>query len=89
MPPTGMPPMRFPAPLSPAVMGSLTGIAVTGLAALASVGQLLMLPAVWRGGRRLDSWTTGRKVTFTVTVALFVLFSSMLAAWGALEPWNS
>jgi CubicO group peptidase (beta-lactamase class C family) len=59
------------------------------VAALASVGQLLMLPAVWRGGRRLDSWTTGRKVTFTVTVALFVLFSSMLAAWGALEPWNS
>lgn len=59
------------------------------VAALASGGQLLMLPGVWRGGRRLDSWSTGRKLTFTVTVALFVLFSSMLAVWGALEPWNS
>jgi hypothetical protein len=59
------------------------------VAALASVGQLLMLPAVWRGGRRLDSWTTGRKLTFTLTVVLFVAFSATLALWGALEPWNS
>jgi len=59
------------------------------VAALASVGQLLTLPAVWRGGRRLDSWTTGRKLTFTVTVLLFMAFSAVLALWGALEPWNS
>lgn len=59
------------------------------VAALASLGQLLLLPAVWRGGRRLDSWTTGRKLTFTATVVLFAAFSSVLALWGALEPWNS
>ncbi|HUO21166.1 MAG TPA: serine hydrolase domain-containing protein, partial [Caulobacteraceae bacterium] len=59
------------------------------IAALASVGQLLALPAVWRGGRRLDSWTAGRKLTFTLTVAIFMGFSVLLALWGALEPWNS
>jgi len=59
------------------------------VAALASFSQLLLLPAVWRGGRRLDSWSTGRKLTFTVTVLLFVSFSATLALWGALEPWNS
>ena len=59
------------------------------VAAGASAGQVLMLPSVWRGGRRLDSWTTGRKLSFTFTVILYALFSAMLAAWGALEPWNS
>ena len=59
------------------------------VAAVATVGQLLSLPSVWRGGRRLDSWTGGRKLTFTVTVLVFLAFSGILAAWGALEPWNS
>jgi CubicO group peptidase (beta-lactamase class C family) len=59
------------------------------VAAIASLGQVLLLPAVWRGGRRLDSWSTPRKLTFTATVTVFVLFSAMLAAWGALEPWNN
>jgi hypothetical protein len=59
------------------------------VAALASLGQMLLLPGVWRGGRRLDSWTTGRKLSFTLTVAVFMVFSAMLAVWGALEPWNS
>jgi len=57
--------------------------------ALASLSQLLLLPAVWRGGRRLDSWTTGRKLSFTVTVGVFAGFSLLLALWGALEPWNN
>ncbi len=59
------------------------------VAAMASVGQALLLPAVWRGGRRLDSWTTGRKLSFTLTVGVFMAFSAILAIWGALEPWNS
>ncbi|HVY35348.1 MAG TPA: serine hydrolase domain-containing protein [Caulobacteraceae bacterium] len=58
------------------------------VAALASVTQTLLLPAVWRGGRRLDSWTTGRKLAFTVTVAVYMTFSAILATCGALEPWN-
>ena len=37
VPPTGMPPTRFPAPDSPEVIGSLTGMADIGLAALGSV----------------------------------------------------
>jgi hypothetical protein len=59
------------------------------VAALASLGQLVMLPVIWRGGRRLDSWATGRKLSFTATTALFMTFAVTLALWGALEPWNS
>lgn len=67
----------------------LIGSACALVAALASVTQTLLLPAVWRGGRRLDSWTTGRKLAFTVTVAVYMTFSAILATCGALEPWNS
>lgn len=67
----------------------LIGSACALVAALASVIQTLLLPAVWRGGRRLDSWTTGRKLAFTVTVAVYMTFSAILATCGALEPWNS
>jgi CubicO group peptidase (beta-lactamase class C family) len=76
---------QFDWPGMPVVIASACAL----IAALASVGQLLALPAVWRGGRRLDSWTAGRKLTFTVTVALYMAFSVQLAMWGALEPWNS
>ena len=47
-----------------------------------------LLPAAWRGGRRLDSWTLGRKARFTVTTVIFVLFGALLGVWGALEPWS-
>jgi hypothetical protein len=59
------------------------------VAALASAGQLALLPAAWRGGRRLDSWSLGRKLSFTYTAAVFLAFSVTLALWGALEPWNN
>ncbi|MEI9963672.1 MAG: hypothetical protein WDM92_02210 [Caulobacteraceae bacterium] len=49
---------------------------------------LVMLPAVWRGGRRLDSWTAWRKARFTVATVLFALFAVLLGLWGALEPWS-
>jgi hypothetical protein len=65
------------------------GSACALIAALASVGQFLALPVVWRGGRRLDSWTAGRKLTFTFTVLVFTAYSVLLGLWGALEPWNS
>ena len=59
------------------------------VATLVTVLVLGLLPVAWRGGRRLDSWTTGRKFSFTATVAVYATFSVVLALWGALEPWNS
>ena len=47
-----------------------------------------LLPVAWRGGRRLDSWTMGRKARFTVTTAVFALFGILLGLWGGLEPWS-
>jgi hypothetical protein len=43
---------------------------------------------VWRGGRRLDSWSAGRKLRFTFTTLVFVGFCVVLGLWGALEPWS-
>ena len=59
------------------------------VAALCSLLQVLMLPAVWRGGRRVDSWTAGRKLRFSLTALVFLGFSVLLAVWGALEPWSA
>ncbi len=58
------------------------------VASLVTVLCLGLLPAAWRGGRRLDSWTLGRKARFTVTTLIFALFGALLAIWGALEPWS-
>lgn len=58
------------------------------VAALLSLLTLLMFPAVWRGGRRLDSWSPFRKLRYTATTLIFVAFSIVLAVWGALEPWS-
>jgi CubicO group peptidase (beta-lactamase class C family) len=49
--------------------------------------SLGLLPVVWRGGRRLDSWTTGRKLRYTLTGLWFAAFSVVLGLWGALQPW--
>jgi hypothetical protein len=59
------------------------------VAALCSALQLLLLPGVWRGGRRVDSWTGGRKFAFSVTTLVFLAFSALLGLWGALEPWSA
>jgi hypothetical protein len=45
-------------------------------------------PAVWRGGRRVDSWTSVRKLGFTVNMAVSAAFAVVLFAWGALQPWS-
>ena len=58
------------------------------VASLVTVLCLGLLPAAWRGGRRLDSWTLGRKARFTLTTLIFALFGGLLAVWGALEPWS-
>jgi len=64
------------------------GSACALVAAVLTVMTLLMLPVIWRGGRRVDSWTPGRKLRFTATVLVFTAFAFDLAYWGALTPWS-
>ncbi len=58
------------------------------VAAVLTLITVMMLPVIWRGGRRVDSWTIGRKLRFTATAAIFVLFAVDLGYWGALFPWS-
>jgi glucan phosphoethanolaminetransferase (alkaline phosphatase superfamily) len=58
------------------------------VAAVLTLITVLMAPWVWRGGRRLDSWSAWRKLQFTTTTAIFAAFSVVLGLWGALEPWS-
>lgn len=67
----------------------LTGSSFALVATALQAGLLLMCltPYIWRGGRRVDSWTVARKLRFASTVAVFTLFSVMLALWGGIYPW--
>jgi CubicO group peptidase (beta-lactamase class C family) len=58
------------------------------VAAALTITTIIALPYVWRGGRRVDSWTHLRKAFFTVTVIIYALFSWTLWTWGALSPWS-
>ena len=58
------------------------------VAAVLTVITLLALPAISRGGRRVDSWSNPRKAYFSVTVLIYAAFSVVLALWGALSPWS-
>ena len=62
--------------------------AAVALAALLTVLLLALTPVVWRGGRRLDSWSMSRKLRFTVTTVVFAAFAAQLLLWGALAPWS-
>ncbi len=57
--------------------------------ALLSLVSLGIAPLVWRGGRRLDSWSSVQKLRFTGASLLFVTYSIVLLHWGALAPWIS
>ena len=59
------------------------------LASLLAVATLVFVPLVWRGGRRVDSWTGGRKARFTVSALIFLGYAALLLSWGALEPWSA
>jgi len=67
----------------------LTASSCALVAAILSMISLILLPFIWRGGRRVDSWTLGRKLRFTATALIYVGFSVVLALWGALFPWAS
>jgi len=58
------------------------------VAALLTVLLLALTPVVWRGGRRLDSWSIWRKARFTLTTVIFAAFGAQLLLWGALAPWS-
>ena len=67
----------------------LSGSACALVAAVLGVLTLGLLPMVWRGGRRVDSWNEARKVAFTFTALLLAFLSLLLALWGYLLPWMS
>jgi hypothetical protein len=66
----------------------ITASACALVSAGLTVTTLIALPAIWRGGRRVDSWTHLRKAFFSVTVLVYAAFSVDLALWGALSPWS-
>jgi CubicO group peptidase (beta-lactamase class C family) len=66
----------------------ITASASAAVAAILTVMCLGLSPMIWRGGRRLDSWTAARKARFTVTTVIFTLFAALLGLWGGLEPWS-
>jgi len=72
----------WPSPLI--VLASACALVAAGLTVL----TVLALPAVWSGGRRVDSWSYLRKASFTITVAIYAGFAVMLGLWGALLPWS-
>ncbi len=59
------------------------------VAALLTLVTLAALPAIWRGGRRLDSWSLQRKAAFTLTTLIYAALAVVLFHWGALTPWSS
>jgi hypothetical protein len=72
----------WPSPLI--VLASACALVASAL----TLVTVLVLPAIWSGGRRVDSWSYLRKFSFTATVAIYVAFAVMLGSWGALSPWS-
>jgi CubicO group peptidase (beta-lactamase class C family) len=66
----------------------VTASACALVAACLTVTTMVALPAVWRGGRRVDSWPVGRRAAFTLTVAIYATFSVLLFMSSALAPWS-
>ncbi len=66
----------------------VTASACALVAAALTLLTLAALPAVWRGGRRVDSWRPLRRASYTVTLLIYSAFSVLLGLWGALSPWS-
>lgn len=66
----------------------VTASACALVAAALTLLTILAVPAIWQGGRRVESWSGPRKAFFTITVLIYSAFSVLLALNGALEPWS-
>ena len=66
----------------------LTASACALVASGLTIATLIALPAIWRGGRRVDSWTHLRKAGFTMTVLIYGSLAIVLGLRGALSPWS-
>ncbi|MDB5425545.1 MAG: beta-lactamase class, partial [Phenylobacterium sp.] len=66
----------------------LTASACALVASALTIATFAALPAIWRGGRRVDSWTHLRKTGFTFTVLIYATLGVVLGLWGALSPWS-
>jgi CubicO group peptidase (beta-lactamase class C family) len=71
-------------PTPPILIFSTLSLVGTLLAA----STVLLLPAVWRRGPGVATWTWWRKLRFTAAALVFVVFGGLLGLWGALQPWN-
>jgi len=69
----------------PLIIASSCALVATALAG----PILLFTPFVWRGGRRVESWSGGRKLAFSLTSLIFMAYGALLAYWGALAPWSA
>jgi hypothetical protein len=67
---------------------AVTASASALVAAALTLITIVAIPAVWQGGRRVDSWSVARKLFFTATVLVYTVFAVVLAMTGALEPWS-
>jgi CubicO group peptidase (beta-lactamase class C family) len=67
----------------------ITASACALVAAALTLVTLAVTPAVWQGGRRVDSWSGLRKTFFTITVVIYLAFTILLALWGLLAPWSA
>jgi hypothetical protein len=65
----------------------VTASACALVAGALTVTTIFAAPAVWQGGRRVDSWSVARKLGFTLTVLIYAIFAWLLARAGALSPW--
>lgn len=65
----------------------ITASACALVAGILGAGNLVLLPLVWKGGRRVDSWSIGRKLRFTVTTLIFAALTVLIGLWGGLTPW--
>jgi len=64
----------------------VTASACALVASVLTAVTLVMAPVVWRGGRRVDSWTTLRKLAFTYTALLYAVLGVLLMLWNFLLP---
>ncbi len=71
-------------PGAPLLIASACVLVATAL----TIGGLILLPGVWRGGRRVDSWSPARKFAYSFTAVLYGAYAVVLGFWGALSPWN-